>query len=182
MSKFTVFKNFLKDVRTGAVAPTSPLAVRRLCRRIDFDSAQVIVEYGPGTGAFSEFLLRRMAPESKLILVEINPEFCEILSRIDDPRVRVFQDSAENIGKMLAECREKAADCVISGIPFSLLDRDLRNRILENTRNALSPQGKFLVYQYSTFMKKYLQQHFGRVVTDLAVMNVPPLFIFDVSN
>ncbi len=181
MSTLTIFKNFLKDVRVGAVVPTSHVAVKRLCSRIDFDRARVVVEYGPGTGAFSKFILRRMSPESKLILIEINPEFCEILRRIDDPRIHVFQDCAEDIGRILKECGETVADYMISGIPFSILNKKLRDRILENTRDALSPQGKFLVYQYSNFMKKCLQQYFGEVATDFAILNVPPLFIFEVQ-
>ncbi|MCK5557186.1 MAG: hypothetical protein KAJ01_02330, partial [Candidatus Hydrogenedentes bacterium] len=125
MSTLTIFKNLLKDVRVGAVVPTSHVAVKRLCSRIDFDKARVIVEYGPGTGVFSKFILRRMSPESKLILVEINSEFCEILRRINDTRIHVFQDSAEDVGRILKECGENAADHIISGVPFSILSKKL---------------------------------------------------------
>lgn len=182
MSTLTIFKNLLKDVRVGAIVPTSSVAVKRVCSRIDFDRARVIVEYGPGTGVFSKFILRRMSPESKLILIEINPEFCRILRRIDDPRIHVFQESAEDIGRILEECGEDSADHMISGIPFSILNKTLRNRILDNTHNALAPQGKFLVYQYSTFIKKCLSEHFGRVDTDFEILNIPPLFIFEVQS
>lgn len=179
MNRLTVFKNFLKDVRVGAVVPTSPPAIKRVCDKIDFGRTRVIVEYGPGTGVFSEPLLKRMSPDARLILVETNPEFCEILRRIDDPRVSVCQDSAENIRKILTACGETETDCVISGIPFTFFDKELRNRILENTRNALSPRGKFLAYQYSTFMKKCLCKYFGEVDTDFVVLNIPPVFIFE---
>ncbi len=181
MSTLMIFKHFLKDVRVGAVVPTSHVAVKRLCSRIDFDRARVIVEYGPGTGVFTKFILQRMPPESKLILIETNNEFCKILRRIDDPRIHIFHDSAEDVGRILEECGETTADHIISGIPFSILSKSLRGRILENTRNTLSPQGKFLVYQYSIFMKKYLCRHFGRVATDFAMLNIPPLFIFEVQ-
>ncbi len=182
MNALTVLKNFLKDVSVGAVLPTSPVVVKRICSRIDFDKARVIVEYGPGTGAFSKFILRRMSPESKLILIETNPEFCKILRRIDDPRVHVFQECAEDIERILEACGENAADYMISGIPFLILGNKLRDRILENTRDALSPQGKLLVYQCSIFMKKCLRRHFRRVATDFTIQNIPPLFIFEAYN
>ena len=180
MNRLTVFKNFLKDVKVGAVVPTSSFTVKRLCGRINFDEARVIVEYGPGTGVFSDFLLKRMSPDAKLILVDINPEFCKILRRINDPRVHVFHDSAENVGNMLATCGESAADCVISGIPFSILGEGLRDRVLKSTRDVLSPQGRLFVYQNSTFMRRHLKRHFGMITTDFVALNILPMFIFEV--
>ncbi len=182
MSKLAVFKNFLKDVNVGAVVPTSPPAVKRVCDKVDFDRARVIVEYGPGTGVFSEALLKRMSPDAQLILVETNPEFCEILQRIDDPRVSICPDSAENIREILTAHGENEADCVISGIPFTFFDKALRDSILENTRDALSPWGNFIVYQYSTFMKKCLSEYFGEVDMDFIMLNIPPVFIFEVKT
>ena len=181
MSTLTVFRNFLKDVRVGAVVPTSSFAVKRLCGRINFDEARVIVEYGPGTGVFSGCLLKRMSPDAKLILVEVNPEFCEILRSIDDPRVHVFHDSAENIREILATCGESSADCVISGIPFSILGEGLRDKVLKSTRDALSSRGRLLLYQNSTFMRKHLKRHFEMTSTDFVALNILPVFIFEVQ-
>ncbi len=182
MSKIAFLKSFLQNVEVGAVCPTSSFGVRRLCGKIDFDKARVIVEYGPGTGVFADSFLKRMPADSKLILIETNPGFCEMLGRINDPRVHVFQDNAENIRRILAECGEDRADYVVSGIPFSLLSKKAKKNILENTRGALSGRGKFLVYQYSTFVRSYLSRYFGRVVVDFVPLNIPPLFIFEVQD
>jgi len=175
-------RNFLKDTRVGAVAPTSSHTIKRLCDRIDLGHSRVIVEYGPGTGVFAEFLLERMPAESKLIMIETNPEFCKMLKRFEEPRAHVFNDSAENVRAVLSQCDEDSADCIISGIPFTFFDERLRKSILENTRSVLTGSGKFFVYQYSTFMKKHLQNHFGQVTVDVGLLNVPPMFIFKASG
>lgn len=182
MNNIAFLKNFMKDVEVGAVCPTSPFAVRQLCRKIDFDKACVIVEYGPGTGVFADSFLKKMTAESKLILIETNSEFCKILKCIKDPRLRVFQDSAENISNILNECGEDSADYIVSGIPLSLISKKVKQNIIANTRGALSGNGKFLVYQYSTFARKYLSRYFKRVIVDFVPFNIPPIFIFEVHN
>jgi len=182
VSTVKFLKNFLKDAKVGAVAPTSSYTIKRLCDRIDIEHARVIVEYGPGTGVFAELLLRRMPAESKLIMIETNPEFCRILKRFKDPRAYVFNDSAENVWDVLSQCDEDSADCIISGIPFTLFGARLRKSILENTRGVLTGSGRFFVYQYSTFMKKHLRDHFGQVTVDVGLLNIPPMFIFEASG
>jgi len=179
LSTAKFFKHFLTDRRVGAVAPTSSYTIRRLCERIDLNHARVIVEYGPGTGVFAEFLLERMPAESKLIMIETNPEFCEMLGRLDDLRAHVFNDSAENVRDLLSRCGENTADCIISGIPFTFLGEQSRRRVLENTHKALTENGRFFVYQYSTFVKKQLRDYFGQVRVDIELLNIPPMFILE---
>ncbi|MFC1671819.1 class I SAM-dependent methyltransferase [Planctomycetota bacterium] len=179
MSKTTVIKSLVKDIKVGAVLPTSSFSVKKLCRRIKPDHARVVIEFGPGTGPFTEYLLDRMPPNSKLILIETNPHFIDMLRRIDDERVHVFHDSAENVKSILADCGEHEADYVISGIPFSLIKEPARSRLLRDTRNLLSDHGRFIIYQHSGKMKKLLTRHFENVETELAVFNIPPLFIME---
>ncbi len=179
MSKTVVFKNLLKDITVGAVMPTSSFSVKRICKRVRPDNARVVVEYGPGTGPFTAFLLDQMSGDSKLILIETNRDFCDMLEQINDPRVHVFHDSAENVRDILRECDEESADYVISGIPFSLIKEPAKTRLLADTRDLLSENGRFLLYQHSGYMKKHLSQHFENVETDLSILNIPPLFIFE---
>jgi phospholipid N-methyltransferase len=179
MSRSAVFKNLLKDIRVASVLPTSSFGVKKLCRRVDPDRARVVVEYGPGTGPFTEHLLEKMPPDSKLVLIETNLEFYKTLKRIEDQRVHVFNDSAENVRNLLRDCGEERADYVISGIPFTLIKEPAKSRIIEDTRAILGENGRFLLYQHSGHMKKYLARHFRNVDTGRVILNIPPLFIFE---
>lgn len=42
---------------------------------VNFENARTIVEYGPGTGVFTEKLLEKRNPKTILLLVENNMEF-----------------------------------------------------------------------------------------------------------
>ena len=151
MKTFIYLKNLVTDGYVASVTPTSRFGVDRVCNKIDFSRANLIVEYGPGTGAFTLPLLRNMGKKSKLIAIERNPSFCRYLKKhIKDPRLLVFQDSAENVLDILKTCngsKDLQADYIISGIPFSFLPRNTKTEILENSYSALKTGGKFLAYQ-----------------------------------
>lgn len=169
-------KNFLKDQDVAAIAPSSSFLVCRVCKWIDFDEDQVIVEYGPGNGVFSEFILDHMTAGSTLLLIESNPNFVEMLEEktADDSRAIVVEDRAEHVVDILDAHGIDAVDSVVSGIPFSFLDSDTKHDLLARTRDVLSEDGKFLVYQNYNHMEEPLRDHFSEVTKEYEPRNIPP--------
>lgn len=169
-------KNFIRDRDVAAIAPSSSFLVERVCKWIDFDEPAVIVEYGPGNGVFSEYIIDHMTEDSTLILVESNPDFVEMLEEAtaDDPRVVVVQDLAQNIREILTNLGVEEVDYVVSGIPFSFLDEPVKEDLLEQTRSVLADDGKFLVYQNYNHLEKPLRKHFSTVTTEREFRNIPP--------
>ena len=177
-------KTLISDPDVASVTPTSRFAVRRVLSRVDFRHADLIVEYGPGLGVFTEELLRQMKPEARLVLFEKNENFVEKLRlRFSDSRVRIVSDSCENI---LEYVSERKADYIISGIPFSMLDDEVKKRVLTNTSTALKPDGRFLTYQFfplpasmDKFLRKPLDRDFEFLDREYEFRNVPPLRIYE---
>lgn len=184
MSTLTYIKNFIKDRDVAAITPSSTFLVRRVCRWIDFDAPNVIVEYGPGTGVFSKYILKHMTADSRLIMIEGNADFVQKLKALTqgDDRVDVYHDRAENIREILDDAGEDHADYVISGIPFSFLDDEVKHELIQYTREALSDHGKFLVYQNYNHMEGPLRRHFGRVEKEYELLNIPPMFAYRASK
>ncbi|MHC1725483.1 MAG: class I SAM-dependent methyltransferase [Syntrophobacteraceae bacterium] len=184
MDTLIYMMNFIKDRNVASITPTSSVGVKRVCSKIDFSRNSLIVEYGPGTGVFSKYLLQHMGEDSRLILIERNKNFNSLLKRnLKDPRVVLVQDSAENVLETLRSCRESEADYIISGIPFSFLDHELKHKILYNTHRALKKGGKFLVYQTcfqtNNHLKVHLEQHFPVVHSKYELVNIPPLRTYE---
>ncbi len=169
-------KNFLKDQDVAAIAPSSSFLVCRVCKWIDFNQDQIIVEYGPGNGVFSEFILKRMTADSTLLLIESNPDFVETLEEMtaDDPRAVVVEDRAEHIVDILKAHDIDEVDYIVSGIPFSFLDTDTTHELLARTRDVLSEDGKFLAYQNYNHLEDPLQTHFTNVTKEYEPRNIPP--------
>ena len=184
MDTFVYVMNFIRDRNVASITPTSSVGVKKVCSKIDFSRNSLIVEYGPGTGVFSKYLLGRMGNDSRLILIERNRNFNSILKKkINDPRMVLVQDSCENVLDTLRMCRESEADYIISGIPFSFLDPELKHRILYNTHRALKKGGKFLVYQTcfqtNNHLKVHLKQYFPIVNSKYELANIPPLRTYE---
>ena len=184
MSTLSYIKNFIKDRDVAAITPSSSFLVKRVCRWVDFSRPNVIIEYGPGTGVFTEYLVDEMTADSRLILIEGNESFVDKLSARfgHDERVEVHHDRAENVERIVHGAGEEAADYVISGIPFSFLGDDVKHELIQCTREILTDDGKFLVYQNYNHMEKPLRRHFNHVHKEYEIFNIPPMFAYQAAK
>jgi phospholipid N-methyltransferase len=180
-SKLLMFaRNFLRHPRmVGGFIPSSPFLVKEVLDQIDWQEARVIVEYGPGVGTFTSKVLDRMHPEATLVALELNEEFYRFLhSSIRDPRLRLFHESATEVDSVLARLGLPHVDYAISGIPFNPLEPRLRDTIVRKTHAVLRPDGAFLVYQFTSTVRPYLEKTFTRVSRRCEWLNVFPAQLY----
>lgn len=181
MSKIDFLKTFIKDKDVASVTPTSQHCVKKVCTNIDFSRDITLVEYGPGDGVFSRYLLEKMTPGSKLILIELNEDFYTHLNEtILDPRVEIHNIRAGDVETVLNPQLIGNVDYVLSGIPFSFLDKARKRVVLEATKSILKEGGLFLAYQTSGHLKKPVMEVFGNFETDFVPLNLPPYFVYKV--
>lgn len=77
---FKFIKEFIKNPKfIGAVAPSSEYLAEKMIEDINFKECNFIIEYGPGTGVFTEKLIARKKENTLLLVIENNKEFCEDL-------------------------------------------------------------------------------------------------------
>lgn len=185
MSTLLYLREFLGDRQVASVAATGRGTVRRVLDRVDWPSVAVVVEYGPALGVFSSAVLERLRPDGVLLLIERNARFAATLrGRIADPRVRLHHGSAEQVLDLLGTGGPGTADVVLSGIPFSLMDPELRATVLARTHEALRPGGKLIVYQSLVQLLMpgggvvaALRQRFDGLRVYREPLNVPPLMV-----
>lgn len=181
-SKLVFFSNFLKKPKeVASVIPCSKYVIWKILRNIDFENAKCIVEYGPGTGNMTNALLNNLNPDAKLICFEINKNFCNFLEdnvKIKDPRLEVINNTAQSLDFYLKEYKISSLDYAISSIPFSLINKEEKKAIVQKTKDSLRLHGKFIVYQNSQHMRKYLNIYFEKISMELELRNIPPTFIF----
>ena len=120
-----------------------------------------------------------MRSDAILIAIELNPDFVTHLrSTLPDERLKVVEGSAEAVGEILERFGRGKANYIISGIPFSTIPADIRERILRNTSTALAAGGAFLVFQFSTRVLEDLQRIFHYVRRKFEPLNVLPAHLF----
>ncbi|MEX0608735.1 MAG: hypothetical protein WD016_10300 [Balneolaceae bacterium] len=175
----TFLKSFATDKDVASITPSSQYCVRKLCEKIDFSTTRVIVEYGGGTGVFTKHILKQMTADSRLFVFETNEKFYEKLNQIEDPRLTIFNKSVEEMLQLLPEDVVGNTDHIVSGIPFSFFDWELKISILNKTLETLKTNGSFLAYQTSGHLKKPLTEVFKNYTTDFCWKNIPPYFIYE---
>ncbi len=178
MSTLTYLRSFFMDKDVASVTPTSRFCVQTVCRPIDFSKDIRIVEYGAGAGVFARYLLNNMTEGSSLAMFETNERLFEKLEEIDDSRVRLFNESVEYVKELIGEDEKDEVDYIISGIPFSFLDREVKMSILRQSKMILRQGGAFLAYQTSGHLKGPLQEVFGGVKTEWEWRNIPPMTVY----
>jgi phospholipid N-methyltransferase len=173
-------RNFVKHPKMlGSVIPSSRFMTAKLLETVDWERARLFVEYGPGIGNISAEILKRMHPEARLVLFELNEDFVEFLrTEFDDPRLVVLDRSAGEIGSALTEAGLGKADYIVSGIPFSTMPDAVREDIVAATHAALKPGGQFLVYQFSPKVLDSLEPRFRRIERGFEAFNMPPAQLF----
>jgi len=176
-----LFKRFLASpLRVAYILPSSQRLVRKVAGKCDFSKPRVIVELGPGEGCHTREIVRRMHPESRLLLIELDPVLAEHLREqfAHDPRVEVAQNNAAHIKEELQKRGYEFCDYVISGIPFSMFDVPTKRKILSAVYDSLAPDpsSAFVIYQCTQELKRHATM-FPRVYSEFCLRNLPPLFV-----
>lgn len=172
---------FRNPATVGSLVPSSQALTDKVMESIDFASAGCIVEYGPGTGVFTDILIQRRTADTVLVVVEVNERFCELLQErySGQPNVHVIHGSADKTNEYLAARGIARADYVVCGLPFSSLSRHLGWRILECTRQILLPDGKLILFQYSLQNKRLFERFFRLVNDTYVLLNLPPAHVLE---
>ena len=178
MKRLDFLSESLKNLKeVGTVTRSSRYLCRNIADQIDFDHADVIVELGAGDGVITHRLLERMKPDSKLIVFEINEVFCTQLEAIDDHRLFFYQKSAEELTDILVEHGIDKVDYVVSAIPFTVVPDDIARNIVNQCREALKRDGKYIQVHYSLVRKGLYKKVFGNVKVNFILKNLPPAFL-----
>lgn len=165
--------------RIGAVAPSSKWLAEGMVRDIDFENAGCIVEYGPGTGVFTDKLLEKRKPGTTLFLLESNKKFCMLLRKkyAGEKDMIIVYGSAEHVDSYLKKYGIRKVDYVVSGLPFASLPKNVSETILHKTGEILGQEGLFITFQYTLLKKAFIAEHFTRMNQERVLRNLPPAYI-----
>lgn len=61
----------------GSVSRSSGFVSKTMLDAVDFTIAKVVVELGAGDGAITEHLLKRLQPDARLLIFEVNAAFAK---------------------------------------------------------------------------------------------------------
>ena len=160
----------------GSITPSSRFLAKKTLEPIDWNTTRAIAELGAGTGAFTKHIQALKHQDCKVAVFEKDEEMRDELSTLY-PDLLYFEDAlrlSENVKSMGME----SLDAVVSGLPFTLFEKAVRERIIEGVLHSLKPNGVFVAFQYSLQMKSMLARKFSRVDISFVPLNLPPAFVY----
>lgn len=190
MSRFAEHARFLaafiRNPRaTGSLVPSSQGLAKRMVEGLGLEDARTVVEIGPGTGAFTGEVIRRVKSGAKVIAIELDAGFADSL-RTRFPGIEVVNDSAEALPGIMASRGITAIDAVVCSLPWANFPDGVSEKILNAITASLKPGGMFSSYVYLSGLwmpgawkfRKLLRHSFAKVErTPIIWANVPPAFV-----
>jgi phospholipid N-methyltransferase len=190
------FKESIRAFRpTASIFPSSRYLAEALLKPIDFRRVRTIVELGPGTGAVTGEILKRLRPDGRLVAIDINPAFIRHLrTTCEDPRLTLVDGSATDLLDLLALHEMGTIDAVVSSLGLTRMDGRARVSIVRQIRACLAARGTMTQYQYVRpypgyfdipnlrFCKfdeaQFLRRSFRDVSIGGVLLNLPPALVF----
>ena len=171
----------------GAIAESSSYLARTIVEGLDLRNVKSVLEYGPGTGAITEYILKDLNPRAKFVAIEVNPKFANDF-RLRHPDVELVEDSVENV-RAICDCAGiEAADCIVSGLPWGGFPPAFQVKLMDRMMSVLKPGGRFVTFAYvhaaglqprGRRFASLLPRYFTSVTKSPVVWrNVPPAFVY----
>jgi len=187
---------------TGSLMPSSRFVAKAITRYVQQrgDAPIRILECGPGTGPFSDYIVRLLRPGDVYHLVELNENFVDVL------RQRFTRETHWSRVKEMAEIFElplqdfspdEKYDFIISGLPHINFPTTVVETITAAYFNLLKPGGmlSYFEYMYVRPLRKMvtlgndrqrvrevnaiMEAHIGRhrIRRESILINVPPVWV-----
>ncbi|HET6576240.1 MAG TPA: methyltransferase domain-containing protein [Fimbriiglobus sp.] len=162
----------------ASFVPSSRFLARTSCKGIDFDRARCIVELGAGTGPITKELVARARASTRLVVVELDPDFCKRL-RAKFPGVDIVEGDACQLDRLLADRGIRQVDHVVSGLPLPSFPANLRDGVLASAARCLAPTGSFRQLSVMPWVyRKLYRGYFEDVRFKLVPLNFPPAGVY----
>lgn len=176
-------REFARDPwHTAAIAPSSPALAAAMTEIVPATGQPTVVELGPGTGAITVAIRRRLGGRGRHLAVERHSRWVSLLQE-RFPDVEVVHGDAADLAAILADRAADPADAVVSGLPWAAYE----GRLVADLAEALAPTGAFSQFAY-TWTRwapparaelAALRRHFAEVAISPTIWrNLPPAVVY----
>lgn len=171
---------FLKFVsqptKIGSITPSSSFLTKEMLEELPWHEMDTVIELGAGTGVFTDYIAQRRKDDCKVLVFEQSSDMSVALKERHPDLY--YGGNACDIKKTMSGYGLTKVDCIVSGLPFTIIPEKVCDKIMEGVCEALSDDGVFVAFQYSPYMYYRLKRYFSTVDTGFVLLNMPPAFVY----
>lgn len=172
--------NFFKNpLRNASVIPSSKFAGDAILHGLNWENINTIVELGPGSGTFTSEIIARCKPEAKLILIELEGSYVELLRNKFGNRTNVIHDGAHRMNSILEELNLPKADLIVSSLPF--LKKEISREIFAGIKFQTRQGASFRFFTYMPAVMKWFYKGMPLRKVKFVLKNIPPMWIYGIN-
>lgn len=169
----------------GAIVPSAPELARAMVAGIDMQSGDTLLELGPGTGSFTEKIRLALPAGASYLGIEREQGFVELLQQ-RFPDMHFVNGSAEDAFAIHQHSGLGEVKAIVSSLPFATLMADVRNNIIADVEQFMTPHCTFRTFQYvhafplpaAVRFRRAMDERFGPFHRSRAILpNVPPAYV-----
>ncbi len=177
-------------LRTASIVPSSRALAEQMVRPLlsgDWSARPpVVLELGPGTGAFTRIIGDVAPTGTRQLGVELNPAMAAHLAA-SFPDVEVIVGPAAELPEILRQSGVRGADMIISGLPWQSFAGAVGAQLVGTIANCLAPGGTYTQFTYSWTrwappakrQLRALHDTFDDVQVSRTIWrNLPPAFVY----
>ncbi len=179
-------KAFLRNpVSVGSIVPSAAELAEAMMDGVNLKPGDVVLELGPGTGAFTRYIHRMLPAGASYLGIECEGRFVSLL-RTRFPEFAFVQGLAEDAPRHVQEAGLGPVKLIISSLPFASLASSVRGAIITGIDLMMTPGCVFRTFQYvhayplptAVRFRRSMEERFGAYQRSPAVLpNVPPAFV-----
>ncbi len=173
--------NFLcHPVRNASLIPSSSFASKAMLEGVDFSTVKTVVELGPGTGVFTEEILKRCTPGTKILLIELEKDYVTLLQKKFGDRVIVESASAHLLDAILAKHGVTEVNLIVSGLPFSL-PHEVKEKLFASLAKHTSQGAHYRFFTYNPPLMKRAYANLPIHKLSFVPFNIPPMWVYGIN-
>ena len=187
LDKLIFISKFLRNpIRVGAIAPSSKYLARKMVEWPDLEHANAVIEYGPGTGAFTGAIRKEISESCAFFAIEQDSSLTKVFQE-KYPNEKIYIDSVLNVKKICEGEGVEQVDCIVCGLPWAAFSDTMQVQFMDAMMGVLKPGGQFVTFAYlqglllpaGQHFKHRLWEYFSEVSTSKTVwLNCPPAFVY----
>jgi phosphatidylethanolamine/phosphatidyl-N-methylethanolamine N-methyltransferase len=140
----------------------------------------LIVELGPGTGPVTRSLIESGVARERLVLIEYDPGFCQLLGQRFAP-ARIIRGDAYDLPRTLAGLLGEPIVAFVSSLPLLNQPPERREGLIADAFALMGPWGRFVQFTYglhSPIPREALAGRYVAIRSRPILLNLPPAFVW----